>query len=67
MRKILPILIFLFLTNCLETPTGNLPKIKQTEIDMEAERQKRVSYKKYIDQLSQIKEIGYKINYSNVE
>ena len=67
MRKILPIFIFLFLTNCLETPTGNLPKIKQTEIDMEAERQKRVSYKKYIDQLSQIKEIGYKINYSNSE
>ena len=67
MRKTLFFLIFLFLTSCLETPTGNLPTIKQTEIDMEAERQKRVSYKKYIDQLSQIKEIGYKINYSNSE
>ena len=65
MKNVIYFFIFLFLTGCLETPTGNLPNIKQSEIDMEAERQKRISFKKYIDQMSQAKEIGYKINSSN--
>lgn len=34
---------------------------------MEAERQKRVTYTKYIAQMSLVKEIGYKINYTNAE
>ena len=59
------IAIGLLLSGCLETPKGNLPKINQDEIDIEAERQKRVSYAKYIDQMSLVKSIGYRINSLN--
>ena len=34
---------------------------------MEAERQKRVSYAKFIDQMSLVKSIGYKVNSSNAD
>jgi len=67
MKKILGLLALCLLTGCLETPKGNLPSISQNEIDMEAERQKRVTYTKYIAQMSLVKEIGYKINYTNAE
>jgi len=67
MKKILGIVFLSLLTGCLETPKGNLPSISQGEIDMEAERQKRITYTKYINQMSLVKEIGYKINYSNAE
>ena len=41
MKKLLGIIaIGLLLSGCLETPKGNLPKINQDEIDIEAERQK---------------------------
>ena len=59
------IAIGLLLSGCLETPKGNLPKINQDEIDIEAERQKRISYAKYIDQMSLVKNIGYRINSLN--
>ena len=66
MKKLLGIIALgLLLSGCLETPKGNLPKINQDEIDIEAERQKRISYAKYIDQMSLVKNIGYKINSLN--
>jgi len=65
MKKIIYFFIILFLTSCLETPKGKLPSINQAEIDMEAERQKRVSYAKFIEQMSLVKSIGYKVNSSN--
>ena len=55
------------LSGCLETPTGNLPSINKDEIDKEAERQKRISYAKYIDQMSLVKSIGYRINSLNAD
>jgi hypothetical protein len=54
-------------SGCLETPKGKLPSINQAEIDMEAERQKRLSYAKYIDQMSLVKSIGFKINSLNAD
>ena len=57
----------LLLSGCLETPKGNLPKINQDEIDAEAERQKKLSYAKFIDQMSLVKSIGFKINSSNAD
>lgn len=67
MKKLFYLTIVLFLSGCLETPTGKLPSINQAEIDMEAERQKRISYAKFIDQLSLVKSIGYKVNGSNAD
>ena len=67
MKKLFYLTIVLFLSGCLETPTGKLPSINQAEIDMEAERQKRISYAKFIDQLSLVKSIGYKVNSSNAD
>ena len=67
MKKIIYFFIILFLTSCLETPKGKLPSINQAEIDMEAERQKRVSYAKFIEQMSLVKNIGYKVNSSNAD
>ena len=67
MKKIFYFSIILFLTSCLETPKGRLPTINQAEIDMEAERQKRISYAKYIDQMSLVKSIGYRINSLNAD
>ena len=55
------------MSGCLETPKGKLPSINQAEIDMEAERQKRLSYAKFIDQMSLVKSIGFKINSSNAD
>ena len=54
-------------SGCLETPKGKLPSINQAEIDKEAERQKRLSYAKYIDQMSLVKSIGFKINSLNAD
>jgi hypothetical protein len=34
---------------------------------MEAERQKRLSYAKFIDQMSLVKSVGFKINSSNAD
>ena len=67
MKKIFYFSIILFLTSCLETPKGRLPTVNQAEIDMEAERQKRISYAKYMDQMSLVKSIGYRINSSNAD
>ena len=67
MKKLFYLTIVFFLSGCLETPTGKLPSINQAEIDMEAERQKRISYAKFIDQLSLVKSIGYKVNSSNAD
>ena len=67
MKKLLWILVLVLLSGCLDTPTGNLPTISEDEIAMEAERQKRISYAKYIDQMSLVKNMGYKINYANVD
>ena len=67
MKKIFCLIITLLVSGCLETPKGKLPSINQAEIDMEAERQKRVSYAKFIDQMSLVKSIGYKVNSSNVD
>ena len=67
MKQLFYLIIILFVSSCLETPTGKLPSINQAEIDMEAERQKRISYAKFIDQLSLVKSIGYKINSSNAD
>ena len=60
-------IIILLVSGCLETPKGKLPSINQAEIDMEAERQKRVSYAKYIEQMSLVKSIGFKVNSSNAD
>ena len=67
MKKIFYFIIIFLLSGCLETPTGKMPSINQAEIDMEAERQKRISYAKFIDQLSLVKSIGYKVNSSNAD
>ena len=67
MKKIFCLIIILFVSGCLETPKGKLPSINQAEIDMEAERQKRVSYAKFIEQMSLVKSIGYKVNNSNAD
>ena len=67
MYKLFYLIVVLFLSGCLATPTGKLPSINQDEIDMEAERQKRISYAKFIDQLSLVKSIGYIINSSNAD
>ena len=67
MKKILAFVALVLLSSCLDTPTGNLPSISQDEITKEAERQKRISYSKYIDQLSLAKKIGYKINLANAD
>ena len=67
MKKIFYLVIVLFVSGCLETPKGKLPSINQAEIDMEAERQKRVSYAKFIEQMSLVKSIGYKVNSSNAD
>ena len=55
MKKLLGIVVLGLLSGCLEAPTGNLPSISKDEIAMEAERQKRISYAKYIDQMSLVK------------
>ena len=60
-------IIILLVSGCLETPKGKLPSINQAEIDMEAERQKKVSYAKYIEQMSLVKSIGFKVNSSNAD
>jgi hypothetical protein len=65
MKKIFCLIIILLVSGCLETPKGKLPSINQAEIDMEAERQKRISYAKYIEQMSLVKSIGFKVNSSN--
>ncbi len=67
MKKFLWIILLFSLSGCLETPTGNLPSISKDEIDKEAERQKRISYAKYIDQMSLVKSIGYRINSLNAD
>ncbi len=67
MKKFFYLIIVFFLSGCLETPSGKLPSINQAEIDKEAERQKRISYAKFIDQLSLVKSIGYKVNSSNAD
>ncbi len=67
MKKIFYLIIILLVSGCLETPKGKLPSINQAEIDMEAERQKRVSYAKYIEQMSLVKSIGFKVNSSNAD
>ena len=67
MKKIFCLIIILLVSGCLESPKGKLPSINQAEIDKEAERQKRVSYAKYIDQMSLVKNIGYKVNSSNAD
>ncbi len=67
MKKLFYLIVVLTLSGCLETPTGKLPSINQAEIDMEVERQKRISYAKFIDQLSLVKSIGYKVNSSNAD
>ena len=59
MKKIFCFIIILFVSGCLETTKGKLPSINQAEIDMEAERQKKVSYAKYIEQMSLVKSIGF--------
>ena len=61
------IILLIFLTGCLETPTGQLPNIKKAEILKEAERQKKISYATYIKQMSLVKNIGFKINNSNAD
>lgn len=65
MKKTFVILLLFFLSGCLEAPKGRLPSINQSEIDKEADRQKRISYSKYINQMSLVKNIGYKINAAN--
>ena len=67
MKKFLGLFLLFSLSGCLETPTGNLPSISKDEIDKEAERQKRISYAKYIDQMSLVKSIGYRINSLNAD
>ena len=67
MKKFLGLILLFSLSGCLETPTGNLPSISKDEIDKEAERQKRISYAKYIDQMSLVKSIGYRINSLNAD
>ena len=67
MKKLFYLIFFILVSGCLETPTGKLPSINQAEIDKEAERQKRISYAKFIDQLSLVKSIGYKVNSSNAD
>ena len=67
MKKIFCLIIILLVSGCLETPKGKLPSINQAEIDIEAEIQKRVSYAKFIDQMSLVKSIGYKVNSSNAD
>ena len=67
MIKFLGLILLFSLSGCLETPTGNLPSISKDEIDKEAERQKRISYAKYIDQMSLVKSIGYRINSLNAD
>ena len=67
MKKFFCLIIIFFASGCLETPKGKLPSINQAEIDMEAERQKRVSYAKFIEQMSLVKRIGYKVNSSNAD
>ena len=67
MKKFLWLILLFSLSGCLETPTGNLPSISKDEIDKEAERQKRISYAKYIDQMSLVKSIGYRINSLNAD
>tara|TARA_Y100001970_G_C14138825_1_gene805933 strand:+ start:186 stop:1334 length:1149 start_codon:yes stop_codon:yes gene_type:complete len=67
MKKFLWLILLFSLSGCLETPTGNLPSINKDEIDKEAERQKRISYAKYIDQMSLVKSIGYRINSLNAD
>jgi len=65
MKKTLGILVLVLLSGCLDAPTGNLPTISKDEIAKESERQKRISYAKYMDQMSLVKNMGYKINYAN--
>ena len=67
MKKFFGLILLFSLSGCLETPTGNLPSISKDEIDKEAERQKRISYAKYIDQMSLVKSIGYRINSLNAD
>jgi len=67
MKKLFYLIFFILVSGCLETPKGKLPSINQAEIDMEAERQKRLSYAKYIDQMSLVKSIGFKINSLNAD
>ena len=58
MKKLIYLIFFILVSGCLETPKGRLPTINQAEIDMEADRQKRLSYAKYIDQMSLVKSIN---------
>ena len=67
MKKLFYLVFFILVSGCLETPKGKLPSINQAEIDKEAERQKRLSYAKYIDQMSLVKSIGFKINSLNAD
>ena len=67
MKKLFYLIFFILVSGCLETPKGRLPSVNQAEIDMEADRQKRLSYAKFIDQMSLVKSIGFKINSSNAD
>jgi len=66
-KKLFYLIFFILVSGCLETPKGRLPSVNQAEIDMEADRQKRLSYAKFIDQMSLVKSIGFKINSSNAD
>jgi len=66
-KKLFYLIFFILVSGCLETPKGRLPSVNQAEIEMEADRQKRLSYAKFIDQMSLVKSIGFKINSSNAD
>jgi beta-barrel assembly-enhancing protease len=66
-KKLFYLIFFILVSGCLETPKGRLPSVNQAEIDMEVDRQKRLSYAKFIDQMSLVKSIGFKINSSNAD
>ena len=67
MKKFFGLILLVLLSGCLDAPTGNLPSISKDEIAKEADRQKRISYSKYMDQLSLAKSIAYKINLTNAD
>jgi len=66
-KNIFYLVFFILISGCLETPKGKLPSVNQAEIELEAERQKKLSYAKYIDQMSLVKNIGFKINSLNAD
>jgi len=67
MKKFIAIFVIVLVSGCLDSPTGNLPSISKDEIAKESERQKRISYAKYMDQMSLVKSMTYKINLANVD